>query len=270
MFALVFFPFLLDLATAAYVRPQAPNGGHAVFQADATGSLLSVHNQADSSSSQRSPVARREPEPVELLRAGAASQDGASPFFFGSWNGNRNNWYGDVGVSFVPQKDFTVVSLGRHRHNETGLVHNVPVTLWSVETKTALAVVNVGPNSFHEGHYHWEPVDAPGVTLSQGREYRLTQACTPNMKDKWFDQAISFQEIEANAATSFARFVGAVNQSGFGYPEHTDGQFRRAGMVNFKMKPPPIRIQESGARPRGGVEVMVVSLLAALHWATMH
>lgn len=254
---LVFLPFV-DLVGAASVAFDAGSPGNGAFEAEISPSLLSVHHQRGSDSRQR--VARREAEPMELLRAGAASQDGAMPYFVGSWNGDRNNWYGDVGVSFVPQKDFTVVSLGRHRHNETGLVHNVPVTLWSVETKAPLAIVNIGPDSFREGHYHWEPVDAPGVTLSQGREYRLTQACTPNMADKWFDQTISYQEIEANAATGFARFVGGVNQSGFGFPEHTNGQFRRAGMVNFKMKPPPVHTPQDGGAPRTGVEMAVAAL----------
>jgi|Transcript_6948 hypothetical protein len=185
-----------------------------------------------------------------MFRQNAASQDGAQPFFVGSWNGHRNNWYGDVGISFVPQVDFTIVSLGRHYHNETHITETVPVTLWSVETKTALAIVNVGPQSFKEGHYVWEPVEAPGVPVSQGREYRLTQACTPGMRDKWFDETLPYDDIVSNAATGFARFKGGVNFSGFGYPVSENGQFRRAGMVNFKMAKPPTHIIEGGA-PRG-------------------
>lgn len=182
-----------------------------------------------------------------MFRENAASQDGAQPFFVGSWNGHRNNWYGDVGISFIPQVDFTIVSLGRHYHNETHITETVPVTLWSVETKTSLAIVNVGPDSFKEGHYVWEPVEAPGVALSQGREYRLTQACTPGMRDKWFDATLNFDEIVSNAATGFARFKGGVNQSGYGYPVNENGQFRRAGMVNFKMAKPPTHILKDGA-----------------------
>lgn len=185
-----------------------------------------------------------------LIRQNAASQDGAQPFFVGNWNGRRNNWYGDVGISFVPQQDFTIVSLGRHYHNESGITETVPVTLWSVETKTPLAVVNVGPKSFHEGHYMWEPVAAPGVPVSQGREYRLTQACTPGMTDKWFDGSVSYDEVFSNAATGFARFKGGVNESGYDYPENENGQFRRPGMVNFKMAKPPVKItDERGGAP---------------------
>jgi len=226
--------------------------------------VLSVHVQPHQAEVSQQRVTRRatttdDEPPTELqqLREGAASQDGAMPYFAGSWNGYRNNWYGDVGVSFVPQKDFSIVSLGRHHHNETGLTQTVPVTLWSVETQLPLAIVNVGPHSFLEGHYHWEPVDSPGVTVSQGREYRLTQACTPNMVDKWFDSTVSFEEVEANAATGFARFVGAVNMSGFGYPAFTNGQFRRPGMVNFKMKPPPTR---SGTGHWTQVQALIVVL----------
>lgn len=165
----------------------------------------------------------------------AASQDGAMPYFVGSWDGQRNNWFGDVGIAIVPQKDFRLVSLGRHHHGVTGLMATVPVTLWSVETQEPLAIANIGPNSVKEGYYHWEPCDDPGVLLMQGREYRITQACTPGMHDMWFDGDIPFEEIQANAATGMARFVGGVNESGYGYPEFSNGQFRRAGMVNFKM-----------------------------------
>lgn len=215
-------------------------------------------------------VMRREDSAPEvasaLLSGGLASQDGAMPFFVGSWNGKRNNWYGDVGVSFVPQKDFTIVSLGRHHHNETGLQQTTTVTLWSTDTKEALAIVNIGPGAFLEGHYRWEPVDAPGVVVSQGREYRLTQACTPNMVDKWYDSAASFEEIEANAATGYARFVGGVNQSGFGYPVNTNGQFRRPGIVNFKMKPPPTKSIQGAARHSSSFQtaVLVITLLTGL------
>lgn len=173
----------------------------------------------------------------------AASQDGSMPFFVGSWSGYRNNWYGDVGIAFTAERDFTVVSLGRHVHNETGLRQNVPVTLWSVEEKIPLAIVFVGPKSVKEGHYRWAPVDAPGVPVKQGREYRITQECTPGMADKWFDRVVGWDEIEANSASGYARFIGGVNMSGFGYPENSNGQFRRAGMVNFKMT----RLAQGGA-----------------------
>lgn len=243
--------------------------GNSVLEAEIGPKLLSVHRSSKTYATHTS-VTRREDTKATAqlqLREGAASQDGSMPYFVGSWNGHRNNWYGDVGVSFVPQKDFTIVSLGRHHHNETGLVQTAPVTLWSVETKLPLAIVNIGPRSFLEGHYHWEPIDSPGVTVSQGREYRLTQACTPNMADKWFDQVVSFEEVEANAATGFARFVGAVNMSGYGYPEYTNGQFRRPGMVNFKMKPPPVQVVENGVHHRFAatwITLAVAALCSAL------
>merc|ERR1719277_1496547 len=125
-------------------------------------------------------------------RHNAASQAGAQPYFLGNWNGQRNNWFGDVGISFIAERDFKIVSLGRHWHNQTGLHDTVKVSLWSVEAQSetpdqALAEVMVGPNSFREGHYAWEPVSAPGVVISQGREYRISQACTPGMHDKWYD-----------------------------------------------------------------------------------
>lgn len=181
--------------------------------------------------------AGREPVPVAHRGDWSLLQDGAQPFFSGSWNGNRNNWYGDVGVAFVPHTDFKIVALGRHRHNETGIQEEVPVTLWSTATEAPLAILIVGAGSYQEGHYHWEPIDAPGVHVHAGREYRLTQGCTPGMRDTWFDNAIPYEEVMAKVATGVATFVGGVNQSGFGYPVHKNGQFRRPGMVNFKYVP---------------------------------
>jgi len=201
----------------------------------------------------------------------AASQDGAMPYFVGSWDGTRNNWFGDVGIAIVPQKDFRLVSLGRHHHGVTGLMATVPVTLWSVETEEPLAIVNIGPKSTKEGYYHWEPTDDPGVLLEQGREYRISQACTPGMHDKWFDEAIGFEEIEAYAATGTARFVGGVNQSGYGYPVFSNGQFRRAGMVNFKMISAKTDtgekdnvVAQGNARPLACPGVLGVLLLASV------
>lgn len=230
--------------------------GSAMLEVEIGAKSFSVHH---GSNARHHPVARREREADGLSQLEqqevAASQDGAFPYFVGSWNGFRNNWYGDVGIAFVPQRDFHITSLGRHHHNVTGLKQTAPVTLWSVETQMPLAIVNIGPDSTLEGHYHWAPVDEPGVQVKQGREYRLTQACTPNMADTWFDQTLSFEDVEANTATGHARFIGAVNLSGFGYPVNVNGQFRRAGMVNFKMRPPVHHIaggvgsgSDSGAR----------------------
>lgn len=192
-------------------------------------------------------------------------EDGSFPYFVGSWSGQRNNWYGDVGYAFVPQKDFTILSLGRHHHNSTGLTMTVPVTLWSVEDKAPLAICNVGHSSPKEGHYRWEPVDPPGVAVKAGREYRITQQCTPMMQDKWYDLQVSELEINAMAATGFARFIGGVNQSGPGYPENVDGQFRRPGMVNFKMKEEPIVLQ-GGVRHGSEIQAVIVALTFWSMW----
>lgn len=206
----------------------------------------------------------------EKEKDASVSMDGSMPYFLGSWSGTRNNWYGDVGISFVAQKTFKIVSLGRHHHDKTGLKHTAPVTLWSVETQRKLAVLDIGPHSVKEGHYHWEPIDSPGVTVTQGREYRLTQACTPGMEDKWYDEAITFEEVEAMAATGYARFVGGVNESGFGYPESENGQFRRPGIVNFKFMPPadPL-VRSCSNRPKSLGAYVASALLACLTWRTL-
>jgi hypothetical protein len=220
---------------------------------------------AENAATRRERIKATHPSAIRMLfRQSAASQDGAFPYFAGHWNGHRNNWYGDVGIGFVPQKDFTIVSLGRHNNSDFPLQENVPVTLWSVQTGEALAIVEIGPNSYSEGHYLWEPVEAPGVAVSQGKEYRLTQACQPGMKDKWFDMTVPYHELQRLSATSYARFVGAVNQSGFGFPTNSDGQFRRAGMVNFKLGKPPVREIENGSHRCSTLLAVATSIFAVI------
>lgn len=185
-----------------------------------------------------------------------ASQDGSMPYFSdnAAWNGYRNNWFGDVGYAFVPKKDFLVVALGRHIHNVSGLSETRPVTLWSVQDAgMPLGVANVGPHSSKEGHYRFAPLDEPGVTVYAGREYRISQACEPGMADKWYDRTETSDVIQAYAATGYASFVGGVNESGWGYPSNSNGQYRRPGMVNFKIKDLPLNLV-TGAVDNGLVQ----------------
>jgi len=253
-----------NLAEAAVKGPDAGRGAIAV---EIGAKDLTIHHTPGLDRSQirheTGPDSGASAVQLEETSASSVSQDGSFPYFVGSWSGQRNNWYGDVGYAFVPQKDFTILSLGRHHHNSTGLTMTVPVTLWSVEDKAPLAICNVGHSSPKEGHYRWEPVDPPGVAVKAGREYRITQQCTPMMEDKWYDLQVSELEIESMAATGLARFIGGVNQSGPGYPENADGQFRRPGMVNFKLKEEPMVLPgspEGGARHGHEIQAAIVAL----------
>lgn len=151
-------------------------------------------------------------------------------FFTGSWNGNRNNWNGEVGVDFRANKGLTITHLGRHTYNGA-LAESIVVTLWSTSTQEALATIQVGPESEIEGTYGWAELASP-VYLTDGEEYRLSQQCHSGMPDRWFD-ASSFAESQAE---SVATFIGGVYRGGNGYPENNDGANRRPGMLNFKFQ----------------------------------
>ncbi|CAK0832269.1 unnamed protein product, partial [Prorocentrum cordatum] len=68
-----------------------------------------------------------------------------------------------------------------------------------------------------------------------GREYRLTQRCRHGMPDRWFDGKATEPEVTASTATACARLIGGVCRNGAGYPSREDGEYRRAGMVNFRI-----------------------------------
>lgn len=155
------------------------------------------------------------------------------PFFSGHWCGTRNDWAGDVGISFVAETNCVVTALGRHADNGA-LLETATVTLWSVDTATCLAAVDVGPFSAVEGHYAFDPLTA-GVVVHVGREYRVSQQCWVKMRDKWFDGQASLEDVTTRTASSYAQFVGGVCRNDDGFPNREDGEYRRAGIVNFKI-----------------------------------
>jgi len=156
------------------------------------------------------------------------------PLFIGSWTGTRNDWTGDVGISFVAEAKCTVTALGRSA--DVPLTETATVTLWLTETQEVLAAADVGPCSPVEGHYAFEAIGSgAGVELQAGMEYRLTQRCRSRMPDKWFDGRATAEEAAAWSASQYARFVGGVCRNGQGFPGREDGEHRRAGMVNFKV-----------------------------------
>lgn len=153
----------------------------------------------------------------------------AQPFFTGSWNGNRNNWNGEVGIDFRANRDLTITHLGRHLYNGA-LQECITVSLWATGNTEALATVPVCPASTIGGNYAYEELSSP-VSLTSGVEYRLSQQCYSGMPDRWFD-ASTFAESQADGAA--ATFIGGTYRGGNGYPVNNDGTNRRPGMVNFK------------------------------------
>lgn len=151
----------------------------------------------------------------------------AQPFFTGFWNGNRNNWNGEVGYDFRANQAFSITLLGRALYNGA-LNEGIMVSLWSTETQTLLASVPVGPDSLVDGNYAYASLPA-AVQIESGKEYRITQQCYNGMPDMWYDRG-EFAESQAN---SVATFIGGVYRAGNGYPVNNDGSYRRPGMLNF-------------------------------------
>lgn len=153
-------------------------------------------------------------------------------FFNGSWSGTRNDWTGDVGISFVIRASCRITALGRHV--DSALAESATVTLWLADTHEVVATADIGPGSKVEGNYAFEPLSTE-VEARVGVEYRLTQRCRGRMPDKWFDGSATADEVFATTALHCAKFVGGVCRNDYGYPGREDGEFRRAGMVNFKV-----------------------------------
>lgn len=152
---------------------------------------------------------------------------GTFPFFTGFWNGNRNDWNGDVGYDFRANQAMGLSHLGRALYNGH-LQEWIMVSLWSTEDQSLLAQVPVGPASWVDGNYAYEQLPAQ-VLLEAGKEYRISQQCYNGMPDMWYD-AGEFAESQANSALSF---IGGVYKAGDGYPLNNDGAYRRPGMLNF-------------------------------------
>mmetsp|Transcript_53752 Transcript_53752/g.172293 ORF Transcript_53752/g.172293 Transcript_53752/m.172293 type:complete len:349 (-) Transcript_53752:226-1272(-) len=190
---------------------------------------------------------------VAAMAAGPAD----SPFFTAYWasgalgpGGMRNDFTGDVGFAFVPRAGVLVTALGRHVNPGLAQLREpVLVTLWDAEAQAALASAYVGPGSVAERGYAYAAT-AAAVRLEQGREYRLSQRCCGGMADYWFDGVVAPADL-ASGSAECAEFRGSVYGDGHGYPARRDDderfptQYRRVGMLNFKVAAP------AGAPPRG-------------------
>jgi len=161
-------------------------------------------------------------------------------FFSTSWVGARNDWNGDVGIIIVIETACTITALGRHVY-DTELSEIATVTLWHAATQKVAAVAHVGPCSEVEGHYAFDALDSP-VRAQAGEEYRLTLRCRGGMPDKWYDGKATAAEVAAHCAPGHVRFVGGVCRNNYGYPNREDGEFRRAGIVNFKILVEPVEM----------------------------
>lgn len=171
------------------------------------------------------------------------------PFFTAPWpcdragiGGMRSDFPGEVGFAFAPRAAVAVTALGRQAGpGPTALRGPARVTLWCAVSRAPLASESVGPGCAVEGGYAYAALRGAPVRLEGGREYRLSQQCTDGMPDPWFDGAVTPTELDAGAATAYAEFRGSVFCNGYGFPDNRDDdnrfptQYRRAGMLNFKM-----------------------------------
>lgn len=188
---------------------------------------------------------------VRVSAAGWAYGDKA---FFGAYwltghrgiGGMRNDFEGEVGFRFLARTPLVLNALGRQIN--AGLddpsSHTALVTLWSEEKQMALASVEVGVANSSVGS---ESGFAFGLlreelVLEAGKKYRISQQCSQGMADYWFDGAISPTDLAMWSATHCAEFLGSCYREGRGYPVEIDNdsriptQFRRAGMLNFRMR----------------------------------
>lgn len=115
------------------------------------------------------------------------------------------------------------------------------MTLWHAGTQKASAVAHVGPCSLVEGNYAFETLDPP-FQAKTGEEYRLTTKVRGGMPDKWNDGHATAAEVAAGCAPGHVRFIGGACRNNYGYPSREDGEFRRAGIVNFKLATEPVEM----------------------------
>eukprot|EP00929_Paragymnodinium_shiwhaense_P009919 TRINITY_DN114338_c0_g1_i1.p1 TRINITY_DN114338_c0_g1~~TRINITY_DN114338_c0_g1_i1.p1 ORF type:complete len:532 (+),score=137.03 TRINITY_DN114338_c0_g1_i1:155-1750(+) len=161
-------------------------------------------------------------------------EDCELPFFTGCWAGTRNNFTGEVGLSFMPTTHLVLTALGRHCSG-TALREAARVTLWATDSEEEVAHVEVGPTSEVRGGYAFEPLEE-AILLRVGVEYRLTLRCKEDMLDPWFDGTLSQEEAAAGTENRYGDFKGGVMHNAKGYPRRFDGDNRRAGIVNFKFR----------------------------------
>lgn len=192
-----------------------------------------------STKKRRQPLRSPRALPPAVLKEDPASR----AFFCGHWPGKRNDYEGEAGFKILPEMDFEITALGRCA--EPPLMEAALVSVWDTKSQECLASALVGPTSRVDGFYAWEPLMEP-LLLKKGQEYRMSQRCRANMLDRWCDDYATKEELSGKSWAALASFIGGVCREKSdcefsSFPHLSDGQLRRAGIVNFKaiLRPGP-------------------------------
>jgi hypothetical protein len=161
------------------------------------------------------------------------------PYWLTTYQCNRNSFNGEAGIILGNEVNpIWVYALGRAvPAGQATLTDATVVKIWDEFTETILASVEVGPNSAIQNGYAMENLSS-ALYLPVG-DYRLSQNTWRGM-DPWPDQ--SHAPARGNDVSSALTFRGACYARRAGmYPRQTDGNTRRAGMLqlNFARTPAP-------------------------------
>lgn len=169
-------------------------------------------------------------------------EDHQALFFTSKWFSDTPCKHdGEVGINFRAKENFFITALGRQLDIEGSLQESRLVSLWDANLQAKLAHCEVGGDCTdeyhrHELHYAFHYLERP-IRIQKGKEYRISQSCDKQMKDKWFDGCIPTEEVELYTAQEYAEFKGGVCSKEIGkYPSIIGGTYGNAGVVNFKIK----------------------------------
>jgi hypothetical protein len=223
----------------------------------------------------------------------------------GAWDGTRNDLDAEVGFEFSPEKNMSITALGRQvsgsytQMNAGGrnLFEAANVTLWYVLPKEkklkvnqslealALASVLVGPEDqlpALEARLAYNLKDLPTpIPVKAHEKYRITQTCSKDMKDKWFDGIAKATDVEYYSLIECVKILEGVHSDEPNkYPRHVDQMLQRAGMLNIRVESPEgcgmvlpdslsLSSESSGQSPPHNVSSgsFIASFLSSSQWA---
>eukprot|EP00927_Polykrikos_kofoidii_P041337 TRINITY_DN35250_c0_g1_i1.p1 TRINITY_DN35250_c0_g1~~TRINITY_DN35250_c0_g1_i1.p1 ORF type:complete len:619 (-),score=76.95 TRINITY_DN35250_c0_g1_i1:120-1976(-) len=179
------------------------------------------------------------------------SVDDSRPFFSGLWTGDYRDWQGDIGIGFVAHLTFTITAFGVYApEGSPPFEEPCELTLWDAASEQPLVHKSITSASPLEGHYAWETLEPP-FTVRAGRAVRLTRRCIGR---RWLDSRASIEQLDDQVASGYAQFTGGVYNFHFGYPSFSDGPFRRAGTLNFKIAPELTSVAIDKSTPVGNLQ----------------
>ncbi len=170
---------------------------------------------------------------IDLFPGGALATPGTPSINGFPGLGTRNDYDGNVGHSFTMKKSVFVTKLGRIPTDDgIGLRQSKSVKVWDNDSQTLIAEVEVGPFAHYSSTLsalYYEDVEP--FQLKVGRSYTITQKCTIDMSDRWFnggDKSNFNDDLIYNVQGTFS---SAFNPDGF--PTNIDGEGKTWSIVGF-------------------------------------